>query len=549
MEEAREALAKWQADIKRNLYENDADFKHSVALYLSEKVGEELSAFGERVPKELDPLVMENNLARNLPYLEGYDGLGMRYDKVVHHPSYAAAGDIIYGSRLMEKMAKPGGLLEALCFMFLSSQAGEAGHNCPIACSAGIIRVLQKVPDFPKKKYFLEKLTAPSYRENFTGAQFLTEIQGGSDVGLNKTLAYRDDKKSWRIRGEKWFCSNANAELILMTARFDPSIAGTKGLGLFLVPATLESGEKNHYTMRRLKDKIGTRSMASAEMDFHGAYAIAMGEPAEGFKMVMENVLHISRLFNTFCVLAMARRAFHLALSYAHHRVAFGHPIFHYPLVKENLARIKAENSALLASIFATVRLQDDFDLGKVKGEEVKLLLRHLANLNKYISALWSVEHIHHALDTLAGNGAIESFSIIPRLLRDSIVCENWEGTHNVLRMQILRDMARYQVDEIFLRHLESLGIEKFRAPFERLKKDINRLKESSEELQSLLIKSVVDQMAQLYAGVQLSKEAEQGSPSKAGCLQLFTHLHLSDQAAQVDQRTLELINGSLQIS
>lgn len=558
-DKSRHALAAWQQDIKQNVYQIDGDFKHSIASYLAEKcpsLDRELTAFADRIVNELEPAVIENNLSQNLPRIDPYDGIGRRIEKVVHHPSYEAAGNVIYSSRLLERMAKPGGLLEALAFMFLSSQAGEAGHNCPVACSAGIIRTLQKTNDFPKKSFYLKKLIEPSYTENFTGAQFLTEIQGGSDVGLNAAEAYLDESGGWRIRGEKWFCSNADAELILITARFDKSIAGTKGLGLFLIPAQLETGEHNQYTLRRLKDKIGTRSMASAEIDFHGAHAIAIGELSDGFRLVMENVLHISRLFNTFCVLGMARRAYHIACAYARHREAFGQPIIHYPLMKENLARIKAENTALLASIFATVQLQDNFDTGLVKGEEIKLLLRLLANLNKYLSALWSVEHIHHALDTLAGNGAIESFSTIPRLYRDSIVCENWEGTHNVLRMQILKDIGRYQIDIIFLNHLESAlakipSDEEYLPPIkqgiDKLKKDLSILKSASPELQSLQIKSVVDQMAILYSAVHLLNEVIHqsitGSRSKSLCLEYFLLLHLEKQDIAYNQQYLDLIN------
>ncbi len=158
----------------------------------------------------------------------------------MHHPSYEAIGNLIYGSGIMQELAGKGGLGKALAFLFLSSHAGEAGHNCPVACSAGVIRVLQKVENFPQKEFFLKKLIAPSYTENFTGAQFVSEVQGGSDAGRNGSFAYQDKSGNWLIQGEKWFCSNANAELILMTARCSLKIEGTKGLGLFLVPAILE---------------------------------------------------------------------------------------------------------------------------------------------------------------------------------------------------------------------------------------------------------------------------------------------------------------------
>ncbi len=454
-------------------------------------------------------------------------------------------------------MSKPGGLLEALTFMFISSQAGEAGHNCPIACSAGIIRVLQKINDFPHKDLYLQKLIAPSFTDNFTGAQFLTEIQGGSDVGRNATIAFQDDQKQWRIRGEKWFCSNANADLILMTARFDESMSGTKGLGLYLIPAILSNGERNSYIFRRLKDKIGTRSMASAEIDFHDAYAIAMGLPEQGFKMVMENVLHISRLFNTFCMLAMARRAYFIAYNYARHRIAFDQAIIHYPLIKENLARIKSESNAMLAAIFATVQLQDEFDMGQKQGDQVKLLLRLLANLNKYQSAVWSVEHIHHSLDVLAGNGAIESFSIIPRLFRDSIVCENWEGTHNTLRMQILKDILKYEIDQIFINYIEeTLSLiandddqkQQIKLVLAKLSVKLTEFRSANDDLQSLQIKDIVDLMAMILCATQLLREAieqyEKGSDSKLNCLKYFLLIHFNDNAIQLNQDYIDLITN-----
>lgn len=556
---ARQDLEAWQQEIQKNCYEIDLDFQHTVSSYLSVKKPElesELSSFGKLVAEKLEPLVIENNLSANLPRMENYNSIGKRVREIIHHPSYEKAGNIIYGSKILQRMSKPGGLCEGLSFMFLSSQAGEAGHNCPVACSAGIIRVLQKFPNTPNKEFYLEKLIDPSYSTNFTGAQFLTEVQGGSDVGQNATKAYQDEQGNWRIEGEKWFCSNADAELILVTARFDEKLEGTKGLALFLVASHLKDGKLNNYALRRLKDKIGTRSMASAEIDFEGALAIPIGELKDGFKIVMENVLHISRLFNTICVLGMARRAYHIALAYAKNRAAFGEKIIKYPLIQENLAKIKAENNALLAFIFDTIRLQDEFDLGKLSGEENKLLLRLLTNLNKYLSALWSVEHIHHSLDVLAGNGAIESFSTISRLLRDCIVCENWEGTHNVLRKQILRDILRYQVDELYLKQIEkklgTMEVEKkyiqiLNKGLTHLKNDLKKLKSSSTEIQSLQIKSIVDQMAILYSAVALLAEAmlqnRDGNPSKLNCLNYFIYMHIEKENA-FDERHLSLIKS-----
>ena len=556
---ARDQLLAWKAEIAENGFDRDLDFQHTIQYYFSDKPGlaQELQQFSEQVHQELEAVVAENDLRFNLPRLEPYDGVGQRIESVVHHPNYANAGNIIYGSRLLERMSQPGGLLEALSFFFVSTQVGEAGHNCPIACSAGIIRVLSQQANFSEADEYIQALIKDSFDENFTGAQFLTEVQGGSDVGQNAVMATQADDGTWRIRGEKWFCSNANADLILMTARFDETTPGTKGLGLFLVPAKLPDGSRNHYSLRRLKEKLGTRAMASSEIDFHGAVAYAMEPVDKGIYLVLEHVLHLSRLFNAISVLGMSNRAYHVAKCYAKHRVAFGHPIIQYPMVQENLAVMRAENVAVLASVFFTVKMQDDFDQGKIEGDDTKLLLRLFSNINKYISALWSVEHIHHAIDVLAGNGAIESFSPLPRLFRDSIVCENWEGTHNTLRMQILRDMLKYKIDELLmgyiLEQLNALNTESKQLPvihqgLETLRHLCRDLKDSPEALQLIKIKRVVDQMAYVTCALLLFNESEdqaeqQGRQTKQAALDLFCQTHLQDGRIEYNEAYLTLIS------
>lgn len=554
----RAALARWQHALHRNIYSHDSDLIDTVAYFFPNdftRVNAELEKFGGIVATQLEPLVAENHVLTNLPRLEAYSGIGERIDKIIHHPTYAQAGDLIYGTKLLAKMAKPGGLLECLSLFFLSSQAGEAGHNCPIACSAGMIRVLQKTPDFPQKKVYLEKLIASSYQTNFTGAQFLTEVQGGSDVGQNATYAKPDESNTWKIYGEKWFCSNADADLIFITARFDENISGTKGLGLFLIPALWDSA-KNNYTLRRLKDKLGTRTMATAEIDFHGAHAYLIGSLEDGFRLVMENVLHLSRLFNSFTVLGIVRRAYTIALAYAKHRSAFSHEIIDYPLVQENLARIKAENSAMVAGIFATAHLQDQFDTQTQVDKNTQLILRLLVNIQKYLTAKWSVEHVHHCLDVLAGNGTIETFSSIPRLLRDSIVCENWEGTHNTLFMQVLKDIHKYDIDKIYLVYMynelkkitdKTSDAKIIADELKRFEQQLTEFRCLSDELQALQIRFIVQRMAILYVALQLLFETlhqikTKTSSTKLDCFHYFCMMHINEGKISYDKNYLELI-------
>lgn len=540
--EGRQEMQNWLNDLQLNPLQFSTDFKHSIDLHMgsqAESFFAELNLCASRIP-ELEALVSENDFRLNLPRLERYDSIGNRIEKIIFHPNYLDAGDIVYGTGMMRYVNQPGELLKAMSLFFLTSHAGEAGHNCPVACTAGIIRVFNALSDFDSKSIYLHKLLLPSYRENFTGAQFLTEVQGGSDVGRNATLAILQNDGTYRIKGEKWFCSNANADLILMTARYDENLKGTRGLGLFLVPRKLDNGELNHYTLRRLKEKLGTRTMASAEIDFNEAFAIHMGPIDEGFKMVMQNVLHLSRIYNSFSVCGAGRRALQIASFYARNRRAFGNPIIDYPLVQENLAHIYAENMALISSAVKLTADQDQIDRQEHNDPNILLLQRLMANLNKYISALWSVQHIHHCIDVLAGNGAIESFSSLPRLLRDSIVCENWEGTHNTLRMQLLRDILRYRQDQIFTTYLRdrlkqceaSETCFEIHHYLEKLETRFEKLHSSDPLMQSYLIREIFDRMSIVHLALCLLEEAEHmhqntGNLLKRQALNVFMDKHI----------------------
>ncbi len=540
---AREHFKQWKKESTEYILKADSNLMHTFHYYFADEPQfiEKLSQFAKAVVDELEPFVQENNLDSNLPTVQHYNAFGERDDKVIHHPSYAAAGDIIYGSELMRYLLLPGQMHKTLSLFLLSSHAGEAGHNCPIACSAGMIRMLKNYSELEKTEFYLQKLTQPSFYSNYTAAQFLTEIQGGSDVGANATIAFQDSNQQWRITGEKWFCSNANADLILTTARYDKNSTGTKGLGLFLIAKRLPNGQKNFYKLRRLKQKIGTRSMATAEIDFEEALAYPMGELEQGIHLALENVLHISRIFNAFSVLGMARRAQQIAYFYARNRSAFKHKIIEYPLVKESLAHIKAENTALLASIFRMALLQDQVDSNSYEPLLLKnqqLLLRTLANLNKYFTAKRTVENIHHCIDILAGNGTIENFSSLPRLLRDAIVCENWEGTHFTLWMQMLRDFEKFNVDELFISYLCKL-LEEIPDDFiykliikdkiDDLQSQFKALKKMNSNLQTLHIENIVKQMAIMHATLALSLEIHSGTvpKTKINALSLFIHRYL----------------------
>ncbi len=460
---ARDDLRAWQEYAPRNYYETDRQLRRILVHWLpEERMREEsfhLVRFGEVAATTLEQAAVVNNQLENLPRLQRYTAIGERTEGVEHHPSYHACGRAIYQEgRVIAAYEEPPANLLAQALFYLSSHAGEAGHNCPVACTAGVVKALRAVGSEALQRRWLPGLLEADYERRLHGAQFLTELQGGSDVGANAVRAelageeYGAERA--RIRGEKWFCSNVDADVFLITARVAGGPDGTRGLGLFLVPRRLDDGSVNGFAVRRLKDKLGTRSMASAEIDLEGAVGYAVGPLERGFATTMDHVIDTSRLYNSVGCAGIARRAFLVADAYARHRRAFGPAIVEYPLIHEMLAHLRATSAALTAGALRLAWYADRAE-GEARSEAEQAFVRVATNLVKMRSCQHSHRAVLTGIEALGGNGAIETFSVLPRLLRDNVVYENWEGTHNTLIAQTLRDFARRGLHEGFLRVLD----------------------------------------------------------------------------------------------
>ncbi len=375
------------------------------------------------------------------PELEAWDGIGERIDTVRFDEAYHATGRVVWASGVVADTGTPGRSYEQATLLYLLGHEGEMGHGCPVTCTVGLARALRRraTPEITAR--FLPPLLDPDYDRADRGAQFLTEVQGGSDVGANAVRAEPAGDGTWRITGEKWFCSVADADQFLVTARPEGAPEGTAGLGCFVVPRFVD-GAPNGFRIRRLKDKLGTIAMASGEIDFEGAVAFPIGPVDEGFKTAVSAMLNSSRWLNAVGNCAMMARAYAEAAGYSRHRQAFGRRIGDFPAVRESLAALKLDWLACLHSTWLLTGLDEAVDRGDAGDEDVALH-RFLVNANKYLVSTRGTLAVHRALELLGGNGAIESFSVLPRLLRDSVVYEQWEGTHNVLVAQVLRDMGR----------------------------------------------------------------------------------------------------------
>jgi alkylation response protein AidB-like acyl-CoA dehydrogenase len=373
-----------------------------------------------------------------------YDGAGNPQERIVFDEAYHEAGRYVWASGLLQHAAAAGASFEQANLFYLASFEGEMGHMCAATCTTGMVRVLRRhSPDLAAQ--FVPRLTASDYDTAIRGAQFLTEVQGGSDVGAIAATA-TERGAAYQIDGEKWFCSVADADQFLLLARPAGAAGGTAGLACFLVPRMV-AGEPNGFSVRRLKDKLGTTSMASGEIDFTAAEAHLVGDLGAGFKIMVTAMLNTSRWLNAIGDLGIMRRAYLEAANYAAVRHAFGKRIADFPVVRLQLAQIKAEWLAALHSTWELTALDEAVDLAAMGAGEVSSadfgLHRYLVNANKLGCSLAATGVVRQAIEILGGNGAIEDFSVLPRLLRDAVVYEQWEGTHNVLTAQVLRDMGR----------------------------------------------------------------------------------------------------------
>ena len=447
----RSDLATWWASRPANFYDASPNLARVLDRWAGrgarEKIEPALREFGAAVAGVVEPAAVVLEGHRELPALVAFDGIGRRVERIEFHPAYEESGRAIWASGLLAGGREGPTPFELTALFYLLSHCGEGGHACPVVCTAGAIRALEHRGSPELQERFLPGLHHKDYGSCLRASQFLTEVQGGSDVGANaaRAAAEPDTEGAWRISGEKWFCSVADADLFVVTARPEGAVTGTRGLGCFAVPRTLDGSTPNGFRIRRLKNKLGTRALASAEIDFTDALGWPIGPVDQGFRVAVEELLNTSRWLNAVGSTGIMRRAYLEASSFARHRQAFGRAVSSFPLLREQLARMKAEEYAALSSTMALAGLVARTEEGQAD-DIMAGAHRFLVNANKYVTSICATDVARRGIEVLGGNGTIEDFSPLPRLYRDAMVYESWEGTHNVLAAQVLRDCARFGV-------------------------------------------------------------------------------------------------------
>ncbi|MBI5489155.1 MAG: acyl-CoA dehydrogenase family protein [Deltaproteobacteria bacterium] len=557
-ERARGELAAWRESLARNPLDADPFFVRLARRYLGPRWAEvepRLRATAAAA-RDVDADVAEAGRDEHLPALRRHDELGRAVEEVVFHPASDRVGRAFWSSGALAVLAEPGNDTLSGALVYLLDRNGEAGHACPVACTAGAIRLLQRVGTDEQRRRWLPALLEADFSRRVHAAQFVTEVQGGSDVGRNGCRAepVPDGSRRFRIYGEKWFCSVADAGLFVVSARLPGAAEGTRGLGLFLVPRSVD-GRPNGFRLRRLKQKLGTRSMATGEIEFDGALAEPIGRLDEGFKNLVSIVLDTSRVHNALAACGVLRRAFEEAHSFAARRTAFDRPIAGFPAVQELLARIKLSLRAALASTFRLLDWTDRIAAAAAPGLDGARRIGVM--INKYWTALACTRGVRDAIEVLGGNGTIEDFSPLPRLYRDAIVVESWEGTHNTLVAQVLRDFATRRLHEPWLaaaaadlaaleRDLPGPHAARARALLDEVRDRIRRLLEGDTGRAQALGRHVVDRMCRLTDWLalcdQLRVERLAGeSTDQQDVVELYRRLVLDPVDPQDDPMLAEL--------
>ncbi len=430
-----------------NAYDADPEFARLLGVYLDPALRERLEPrfrrMGALAGGELERLALEAD--RNPPVLHIRARNGADHERIEKHPDYRALEQVAFGDFGLAAMSHRAGVFGenaplppivkyGLTYLFVQA---EFGLCCPLSMTDSLTRTLRKFGAPELVARYIDGLTAQEMDDLTQGAMFMTEQIAGSDVGAIETTARFEDGE-WRLYGDKWFCSNPDAGLAMVLARPEGGDGGTRGLSLFLLPRHRPDGSKNAYRILRLKSKLGTKSMASGEVALEGATAFLVGEEGKGFKH-MTDMINNSRLSNGMRSAGLMRRAVNEALFIARNRTAFGKRLIDLPLMRRQLVKMLVTAEQGRSMVFHTARALERADAGDARMAKV---LRILTPLLKFRTCRDARKVAGDAMEVRGGCGYIEEWSDA-RVLRDSHLGSIWEGTSNIVALDVARAARR----------------------------------------------------------------------------------------------------------
>lgn len=438
-----------------NLFLKDRALQEAVMREGAGWAAEKLSAFGKLLGRE-ETIKLGYQANENPPVLRTHDRFGHRIDEVEFHPAFHQLLSISLENRLTNLPwvdPRQGSHVARAAHLYLAVQ-NEAGHMCPVSMTFSCVPALKKQPEIFAQ--FESLLMSDQYDQRFLPKErkrgiligmSMTEKQGGSDLRANTTEARPLEKKGpgqlYGLTGHKWFCSHPMSDAFVMLAQAEG------GLSCFLVPRFTPGGERNHIRLQRLKNKLGNKSNASAEIELEGAQGWLIGEEGRGVANIIEMVSH-TRLDCALSSAGLMRQALTQALHHAQYRQAFKRQLIEHDLMRNVLSDLALESEA---ATVLTMRLARAYDAG-VSDRKEDLFRRIATAISKYWICKRAPHHVYECLETLGGNGYVEE-SMMPRLYREAPVNSVWEGSGNVICLDVLRaiqnepDCAEILLEEI----------------------------------------------------------------------------------------------------
>lgn len=503
-----------------NFYEDDEFFQALVKYHVKDefpKIDGELRELSRKVSYQWTKLADEATRLENrlkITLVQHYDAHNHRIDRINRCAETETLEREIFGLNLFSKQVSP---WSRFCKLFLLYQLGEMGVMCPITCTHGMVFLLEKYEAeenrlTPELKMVLNHLREGSNGKFGIGAQFISEIQGGSDVPANLVEAELEEQEGidglsncWRLYGTKFFCSAIQCDYALVSAKPKGTSTSTR-IANFLVPSWLPGNKerevRNSYIIDRLKQKLGTAELPTAEITYKGAVGYPVGPLENGLADIVGVVLSLSRLHVGIGMGAGGLRIAREAILYSQFRTAFGINIALFPMMINQINKLERSVKGAVAAAFKIyaefIALGERLAAGMKELKQItdpkerkrRFRLRELIMLQKIVTCYEGPELIRVAIAFFGGHGIMEDFSSLPRFHRDSMIMELWEGPRNVLLMQIHRDFQRvvdwYLPDEFIRDILQGADpdvVEPLAGKFLRIMTHASLLKSDEETL------------------------------------------------------------------
>ncbi len=463
------------------------------------EIESDLRELGERVVGDI--MEMGLDAQSNLPRLVNFDPWGRRIDRLQLAHGWQQLHDVAAEQGLVaigyERNYGPWSRIYQFAKLYLFHPS-SAIYTCPLAMTDGAARLIEVHGDNYLRQGAYRHLTSRDPKEFWTSGQWMTERPGGSDVSNTETIA-RVEADGYRLYGDKWFTSATDAQMAMTLARQEDAsgnyASGSRGLSLFYLETCDRDGGSNQLVIHRLKDKLGTRALPTAEISLQGTSARLVGAPGKGVKNIA-TLFNITRIYNNCCAVGYMRRSIALARDYAQRRRAFGKLLSQHPLHLETIAALEVEFVGALHLCFYLCQLLGLEECGQATPEQ-RALLRLLTPLGKLYSGKQAIAVASEALECFGGAGYVEDTGL-PSLLRDSQVLAIWEGTTNILSLDVLRAITREAAMEPFFVEVQQ-RLE--RIANRQLQPQIAKINQALAAIREYLEKSVAEDRDFLEAG------------------------------------------------